>query len=102
MVGFEDARNLVADLVDASASDFVAGDQQFDVEALFNVSEQEKSQQYHAGGEHGGNVKASAGGHADGCDYEKCSRRCQAGGEAARVKDGAGSDEANAGNDLGS
>ena len=43
MMPFEDAVDLVADFFDAAAGDFVAGDQELEIEGLFQMAEKESA-----------------------------------------------------------
>src|SRR5580704_2662468 len=99
-VTFENAVDLVGDLVEAAAGHLISGHQQLEVERFFQMAEQELRQQHQSRGEGCGEVKAAAGGHSNRSDHEQSGGRGQARGEAAVVKNGAGADETDSGDNL--
>jgi hypothetical protein len=101
MNAFQNAVDLRADDVGTAAAHFVGMYRQLQIEPLFRVAQQEKAKQNQSGGKDRGEIQSSTNCHAYGGDHKQSGRRGDACDQvAATVQNGAGSDKADARNDL--
>src|SRR4029077_130936 len=89
------------DIVHGLTGDLVGVHGEFEIESLLGVSQQKQANQNKGGAKDGCNIQSAAYSHADRGHYENSRGRGDPSDQIVPiVKDGAGSDEADAGNDL--